>query len=122
MSDPVTTNGQTVPVTLPQDSIWDHPGAVAGVAIATALALAGTLYLTGAFSDTGDEPPIRVKGGSVELYLASSREKFKQKDAKHFEDQRGQALEGSARRHPRHDRQLRRRHRDWPDGDDRLPE
>jgi hypothetical protein len=80
MSD---TPSRTGPA-LSQDSVWDHPVAVAGVAVASAAILAGILYLAGAFADTGDEPPIRVKNGSIDFYLASSNQVWKQKHAKLF--------------------------------------
>jgi hypothetical protein len=69
----------------PQDSIWDHPVAAAGVAVAGAAILAGLLYVAGFRSgDTGDEPPIRVKNGSVDFYLATSTQMWKPKTDKLF--------------------------------------
>jgi hypothetical protein len=82
MSDTPST---PIPADPPQDSIWDHPVAVAGVAAVTAAIVAGLLYAAGfRAGDTGDEPPIRVKNGSVDLYLASSSQKWKPKTDKLF--------------------------------------
>ena len=68
------------------NSSWqDHPVAITVAAVGGALLLGGILYLAGAFAgETGDEPPIRVKGGSVELYLATSQQKWHEKDSTHF--------------------------------------
>ena len=71
---------------VPQDSIMDHPAAVGGLVAGTA-ALVG-LLLYGAFAagffggNTGDEPPIRVKGGSVDFYLVTKKDKWNDIDNK----------------------------------------
>jgi hypothetical protein len=69
-----------------EESSWqDHPVAITVAAVGGALLLGGVLYLAGAFAgETGDEPPIRVKNGSVELYLATSHEKWHEKDSMHY--------------------------------------
>ncbi|HMC76293.1 MAG TPA: hypothetical protein VKH34_04145 [Vicinamibacterales bacterium] len=46
----------------------------------TAAALAIALFFFGAF-DTGDEAPIRVRNGSLDMYVASNNQKWKQRGA-----------------------------------------
>jgi hypothetical protein len=69
--------------------VWqDHPAALAVAAVAGALALAGILYVARTLADTGDEPPIRVKNGSLELQLQSRKHTWHQvnaTDAKHWD-------------------------------------
>lgn len=84
MSNAGSPTAEAVPSNPPSSSWQDHPIAITVAALAGAVALAGILYLAGAF-ETGDEPPIRVKNGSLELYLASSGERWKQQeDPKHW--------------------------------------
>ena len=78
---------ETSPPPVPHDSIWNHPVAIVGAAaLAGAAILAGTLYLAGILvaGDTGDEPPIRVKNGSVDFYLASRKDTWKMEHDKLF--------------------------------------
>jgi hypothetical protein len=85
MIDTPSQTAPPVPANPPQDSVWDHPTAVASIAVASAAILAGLLYAAGFFSgDTGDEPPIRVKNGSVDFYLATSTQRWKPKNDKVF--------------------------------------
>jgi hypothetical protein len=86
MSNGGTTAAGAV-TSAPHDSYWDHPVAITVAAVAGAAALFGILYLAGGFAvaDTGDEPPIRVKNGSVDFYLATSKDRWNQgADTKHW--------------------------------------
>jgi hypothetical protein len=78
------TDGTTQSV---QGSILNDPVGVLIVGGVTAAALAIALFFFGAF-DTGDEAPIRVRNGSLELYVASNTQKWKHAtspgDAKHW--------------------------------------
>lgn len=59
------------------DVITDHP-ILFGFAVATGAALlAGTLMLVGAFSDS-EEAPIRVRSGSIDLYILSGTQQWEQ--------------------------------------------
>lgn len=66
------------------DSWQDHPVAIAAAAVAGAAMLVAGLYFTGRL-DTGDEPPIRVKNGSLDFYLATNNLKWKSRgDVRHW--------------------------------------
>jgi hypothetical protein len=55
-----------------QHSIFEHKVALFAVAIATALVTGFVIYSAMSFfADTGEEPPIRVKNGSLELHIVS---------------------------------------------------
>jgi hypothetical protein len=66
-----------------EDSSWtDHPVAIAAAAVTGAAILGVALYF---FYDTGDEPPIRVKNGSLELQLITNNKHWKENpDLKHW--------------------------------------
>lgn len=84
MSNAVSPTAEAVPSNPPSSSWQDHPIAITVAALAGAVALAGILYLAGAF-ETGDEPPIRVKNGSLELQLLTNSRHWKQNpDLKHW--------------------------------------
>lgn len=54
-------------------TVWrDHPRAVLVAAALGILIGAGVIFLLRVAADTGDEPPIRVKNGSLELHLVST--------------------------------------------------
>jgi hypothetical protein len=78
------TGGTTQSV---QGSILNDPVGVLIVGGVTATALAIALFFFGAFS-TGDEAPIRVRNGSLDLYVASNNQKWKPgtnpADARHW--------------------------------------
>jgi hypothetical protein len=70
-----------------QGSILNDPVGILIVGGVTAAALAIALFFFGAF-ETGDEAPIRVRNGSLELYVASNNQKWKHAtnpgDARHW--------------------------------------
>jgi hypothetical protein len=79
------TGGTTQSV---QGSILNDPVGVLIVGGVTAAALAIALFFFGAFA-TGDEAPIRVRNGSLDLYVASHNQKWKhrkddQNDFRHW--------------------------------------
>jgi hypothetical protein len=85
MSNGANPAAQAVPSNTLRSSSWlDHPVAMIVAAAAGAAIIGGILYFT--LADTGDEPPIRVQNGSLELYLpATSNKHWKQNpDAKHW--------------------------------------
>lgn len=76
--------GETPTAAVPdvvEESSWqDHPVAITVAALGGALILAGILAAAGAFAgDTGDEPPIRVKNGSLELHLLTNNKHWKER-------------------------------------------
>lgn len=79
------TGGTTKSV---QGSILNDPVGVLIVVGVTAAVMAIALFFFGAF-DTGDEAPIRVRNGSLDLYVASNNQKWKhrkddEKDFRHW--------------------------------------
>lgn len=85
MSNGANPVAQAVPSnSLPSSSWLDHPVAMIVAAAAGAAIIGGILYFT--LADTGDEPPIRVQTGSLELYLPSTSNKHwnQNADAKHW--------------------------------------
>ena len=60
-------------------SSWtDHPVAMAAAALAGAVLVGIVLYIASDFFDTGDEPPIVVKNGSIELKLLTATQSWVQ--------------------------------------------
>lgn len=57
--------------------ISDHPILFGFAVAAGAALLAGTLFLVGAFSDS-EEAPIRVRSGSIDLYILSGTQQWEQ--------------------------------------------
>ena len=67
MSNGTNTGAESVPQTAETSGWQDHAVAITVAAAAGALVLGTVLYFAG-FFDSGDEPPIRVKNGSLELH------------------------------------------------------
>jgi hypothetical protein len=63
-----------------QHSIFEHKAALFAVAIATALVTGFVIYSAMSFfADTGEEPPIRVKNGSLEFHIESRKHSWEKR-------------------------------------------
>jgi hypothetical protein len=76
MTEPSSGKGDTLPIRTAVQCIREHP-VVFGVTVLTALAV-GALIAWLVLAASGDEPPIRVKKGSIYFDIVNSPHKWKE--------------------------------------------
>jgi hypothetical protein len=79
----MSTPAKQTAVAVPSNSVFsawrDHPVAMVVTAFAAAAVVGGLAYVASLLlADTGDEPPIRVKNGSLELQLLATHKSWAQ--------------------------------------------